>query len=138
MGDTYKRWFVPGYIVKAWARWVHQELNAGSHDVRGGKYSLELILEWSATRIIIVVLFPVLLSLAVGLWLNAEDWTDLATIQTAWGTASYIVTAGGRKFSTHQPFMSRKLTSSSICGFVGHFEQHTWVILTPLHKLSFL
>lgn len=49
-------------------------------------------------RITIIVFVPVLLSLAVGIWLNANDWTDLATIQTAWGTASYIVTAGGGKF----------------------------------------
>jgi hypothetical protein len=41
---------------------------------------------------------PVLLSLAVGVWLNSRDWADLATIQTAWGTASYVVTAGGCKF----------------------------------------
>lgn len=93
--DAYKQWFVPGYIVEAWADWVHQVLNNRSHDVLKGTYSLEIVLEWSSTRITIVVFFPVLLSLAVGFWLNAKDWTDLATIQTAWGTASYIVTAGG-------------------------------------------
>ncbi|KAL9572289.1 hypothetical protein ACKAV7_003490 [Fusarium commune] len=59
-----------------------------------GEYGLELVLDWSVTRISIVVLVPVLLSLAIGIWLNSKAWTDLATIQTAWGTASYIVTAG--------------------------------------------
>lgn len=82
-------------------------------------------------RITIVVFFPVLLSLAVGLWLNSNDWTDLATIQTAWGTASYIVTAGGCKFPNMVRCISRELTSCSNCGIVGCFEQHTWVIHDP-------
>jgi hypothetical protein len=67
--------------------------------VLNGTYALELVPDWSVARISIVVLLPVLLSLAIGLWLNASAWTDLATIQTAWGTASYIVTTGGCKFS---------------------------------------
>lgn len=128
LGDTYKRWYVPRHIVEDWARWIHQEFNNGSHDVLEGKYSLELILEWSPTRITIVVLFPVLLSLAVGLWLNAQDWTDLATIQTAWGTASYIVTAGGRMFPIDQPLKPLKLTIFSICGVAGCSKQHTWIV----------
>ena len=96
---AYKSWYVPRYIALAWANWVHQTLNNGSHDVLDGPFAIELVLDWSVTRISIVVLFPVLLSLAIGLWLNSSAWTDLATIQTAWGTASYVVTAGGRKFS---------------------------------------
>jgi hypothetical protein len=66
--------------------------------VEEGTYALELVLDWSVARITFVVLLPVLLSLAVGVWLNSRDWTDLATIQTAWGTASYVVTAGGCEF----------------------------------------
>ncbi|KAH8592034.1 hypothetical protein B0O99DRAFT_577743 [Bisporella sp. PMI_857] len=93
--DTYKNWHVPNYITLAWANWIHQSLNGSSHNVLKGTYALELVLDWSATRISIIVLLPVLLSLAIGLWLNSSDWTDLATIQTAWGTASYVVTAGG-------------------------------------------
>lgn len=97
--DTYKHWHVPHYITQAWANWIHQTLNNGSHDVLKGNYALELVLDWSMTRITIVVLLPVLLSLGIGLWLNSAAWTDLATIQTAWGTASYVVTAGGCKLS---------------------------------------
>lgn len=59
--------------------------------------SIELILGWSTTRIPIIVLTPVLLSLAIGLWLNSSDWTDNTTIQTAWEMASYVATAGGCK-----------------------------------------
>lgn len=95
----FKSWYTPSHISLAWANWVHQTLNNGSYDVPSETYALELVLDWSAARISIVVLLPVLLSLGVGLWLNAAAWTDLATIQTAWGTASYVVTAGGCKFS---------------------------------------
>jgi hypothetical protein len=97
--DTYKQWSTPHEITHAWAAWIHQTLNNNSQKVEQGTYSLEVVLDWSVARITIVVLLPVLLSLAVGIWLNSRDWTDLATIQTAWGTASYVVTAGGCKFS---------------------------------------
>ncbi|KAI0122439.1 hypothetical protein F4814DRAFT_408734 [Daldinia grandis] len=92
---TYKQWYVTDYMAKQWAIWIHTVLNDGSHKVPKGSYSLELVLDWSAKRISAVVLLPILLSIAIGIWLNSKDWTDLATIQTAWGTASYIVTAGG-------------------------------------------
>lgn len=95
----YQSWFVPNHIALAWANWIHQTLNHSSLDVVDGTYAIEVVLDWSATRISIVVLFPVLLSLATGIWLNSAAWTDLTTIQNAWGTASYVVTAGGRKFS---------------------------------------
>ncbi|KAF9776897.1 hypothetical protein IL306_004842 [Fusarium sp. DS 682] len=96
--NTYKSWYVPRHISVAWADWIHRTLNNESLHVQGGEYAIELVLDWSVTRISIVVLVPVLLSLAIGIWLNSKAWTDLATIQTAWGTASYIVTAGACKF----------------------------------------
>ncbi|XEV04380.1 hypothetical protein FSHL1_009667 [Fusarium sambucinum] len=92
--STYKSWHIPQHISRAWADWTHRTLNNERLDVLKGEYAIELVLAWSLTRITVVVLVPVLLSLAIGIWLNAKDWTDLATIQTAWGTASYIVTAG--------------------------------------------
>ncbi|KAF5588145.1 hypothetical protein FPANT_6677 [Fusarium pseudoanthophilum] len=92
--STYRRWHVPRHISLAWSDWIHCTLNNKRLDILEGEYGLELVLDWSVTRISIVVLIPVLLSLAIGIWLNSKAWTDLATIQTAWGTASYIVTAG--------------------------------------------
>ncbi|KAH8763789.1 hypothetical protein F5883DRAFT_112356 [Diaporthe sp. PMI_573] len=112
LGDTYKRWLVPRHIVRSWARWIHQEFNDSSHDVLEGKYSLELVLEWSATRITIVVFFPVLLSLAVGLCLNAKDWTDLATIQTACLGHCFVYRDSGW----------------FICRVACCSKQHTWII----------
>ncbi|KAK1242608.1 hypothetical protein MKX08_005420 [Trichoderma sp. CBMAI-0020] len=92
----YESWSVPNHIALAWAKWIHQTLNNSSLDVVEGTYAIEVVLDWSPTRISIVLLVPVLLSLAIGLWLNSVAWTDLATIQSAWGTASYVVTAGGQ------------------------------------------
>lgn len=121
--DTYKKWHVPSHISLAWANWIHFNLNAGSYDLLKGSYSVELILDWSAARISVVVLLPVLLSLAIGLWLNSSAWTDLATIQTAWGTASYVVTAGGCRLSLRANLLL-SLTLCSACSFTGYFEYH--------------
>ncbi|KAK6953449.1 hypothetical protein Daesc_005753 [Daldinia eschscholtzii] len=93
--DAYNYWRTPENTAPIWADWIHQVLNNSSHDVHNGLYSLEIVLGWSAKRISAVVLLPILLSLALGIWLNSRNWSDLATIQTAWGTASYIATAGG-------------------------------------------
>ncbi|KAI5923637.1 hypothetical protein F4810DRAFT_710378 [Camillea tinctor] len=93
--SAYKSWYVHKHISQAWAEWIHRTLNKSSGNLGPETYGLELVLGWSVNRISIVILFPVLLSLAVGLWLNSRAWTDLATIQTAWGAASYIVTTGG-------------------------------------------
>ncbi|KAI1660466.1 hypothetical protein F4813DRAFT_350041 [Daldinia decipiens] len=116
---TYKQWYVTDYMAKQWAMWIHTVLNEGSHKVPKGSYSLELVLDWSAKRISVVVLLPVLLSIAIDIWLNSKDWTDLATIQTAWGTASYIVTAGGRKLSLQWVEMFQKANRSVTAALLG-------------------
>ncbi|KAI0966671.1 hypothetical protein F4678DRAFT_466270 [Xylaria arbuscula] len=93
--DMYKKWHVSGSAAMMWADWIYRSLNNKSNDITKGTYGVELVLGWSITRISIVVLLPVFLSLAIGIYLNAQNWFDLATIQTAWGTASYVVTTGG-------------------------------------------
>ncbi|KAK4452192.1 hypothetical protein QBC34DRAFT_435989 [Podospora aff. communis PSN243] len=86
----------PAAVSEKWTQWVFDCLDNRSLNVLDeGAYSLEVVLGWSPSRIAIAVLSPVLLSFAVGLWFNSRDWNDLATIQTAWGVASYIATAGG-------------------------------------------
>ncbi|KAK0611631.1 hypothetical protein B0T14DRAFT_571508 [Immersiella caudata] len=94
---AYKKQPWPSAAVnEKWTQWVFDCLDNRSLDIMDeAAYSLEIVLGWSPSRIAIAVLSPVLLSLAVGLWFNSRDWTDLATIQTAWGVASYIATAGG-------------------------------------------
>ena len=97
---TYQRWSVPSYVAQAWADWVHETLNQSSNDVNVEEtLSIEVFLGWSTFRISFVVLLPILLSLGIGIWFNRMDWSDLLTIQTAWGLASYAVTTGSCKFS---------------------------------------
>ncbi len=85
-----------------WTKWIHKILNDLQNEPDSGpdskQLSLEIVLGWSPLRITIVVLGPILLSLAVGLWFQSRNWTDLATIQTAWGIASYIMTSGSGEF----------------------------------------
>lgn len=99
-----KRPWPPAVVNEEWARWVVDCLDGGSLDILNeDAYSLEIVLGWSPSRISIAVLSPVALSLIVGFWFNSRDWTDLATIQTAWGVASYIATAGGCKSQSGHP-----------------------------------
>lgn len=99
---AYNSWNLPDRVAKGWSQWIHETLNNHSEDPRSGQpemsLSVEVVLGWSKFRISLVVLLPVYLSLAIGLWLNSRDWSNLATIQTAWGIASYIATAGARKY----------------------------------------
>lgn len=72
------------------------------HDPRtepnGNALSTRVILGWSAFRISVIILLPTLLSFVIGIWFNLRGLNDLTTIQTAWGIASYVATAGGCKF----------------------------------------
>ena len=97
---------------KEWTDWIHERLNELKFEPDGGylskQLSIEIVLGWSPLRISIVVLGPFLLSLAVGLWFQSRNPMDLATIQTAWGIASYIVTAGSCESSTIRVKMTLK------------------------------
>jgi hypothetical protein len=117
---TYRRWHVPGHITLAWSNWIHCTLNNKRIDILEGKYAIKLVLDWSVMRIAIVVLVPVLLSLAIGIWLNSKVSTDLAIIQTARRTALYIVTAGACKYTRMKGtlYRSRELTLESACSKV--------------------
>jgi hypothetical protein len=61
------------------------------------KLSLEIIFGWSPFRIVVVILGSVLLSLAISIWFQSRDPTDLSIIQVVWGIASYVATAGSCK-----------------------------------------
>ena len=78
----------------AWADWIHKNLNNGKKLPFDGRYSLCLILKWSPFRLTIVVMMPLLLSFAVGMWYMIVR-KDAAA---AWTIASYIVTGGACKF----------------------------------------
>jgi hypothetical protein len=84
---------------RLWTKWIRNILNEVKDQpdtcAESKQISLKIVLGWSPSRISIVVLGPFWLSLAVGLWFQSRNPTDLAMIQTAWGIASYIVTTGG-------------------------------------------
>ncbi|KAI0542180.1 hypothetical protein GGR58DRAFT_497533 [Xylaria digitata] len=82
---TYKRLRVPSTLAKEWADWIAKNINQKD-------YALEVVFDWSPSRVSIALLIPTALSFVIGLWFNSRDWTDLATIQTAWAIASYVVT----------------------------------------------
>lgn len=97
-------WLGKRYNRDAYGKWltlVHKELNDSDADPRLGKYSLQILLNWSAFKLAVWGSIPILLSLIIGFWYTykhheGEDY--VAIVQTAWGIASYIVTAGARKY----------------------------------------
>ena len=110
---AYKSWWSPSRIGHGWAVWIHKTINDTCGNPRihpdGEALSIEVVLGWSKFRIAVVILLPTLLSLIIGIWFNSRNWSDLSTIQTAWGIASYIATAGGCKFSTFNNLRCLKL-----------------------------
>lgn len=109
---AYKSWSISDTIGKGWTDWIYKTINNSSNDplvdTNGTAMSIEVVLGWSAFRISVVIVSPVLLSLVIGIWFNSRDWNDLTTIQTAWGLASYVATAGG--CTCFPIFRSLKLT----------------------------
>jgi hypothetical protein len=85
----------------AWADWIHKNLNNGRNLPFDGKYSLQIILKWSPTRLATAVTIPLVLSFVIGMWyMLAKDDTG-----GAWTIASYIVTCGACESS----FTNRKV-----------------------------
>ncbi|KAK4184253.1 hypothetical protein QBC35DRAFT_506355 [Podospora australis] len=87
---------IPLEANEKWADWIIECLNGGSVDIGNeDAFSLELVTGLSMPKVVSFLMFPPLvLSLSIGLWINSGNWHDTATIQVAWGVASYIITAG--------------------------------------------
>jgi hypothetical protein len=67
-----------------WTEWIHENINNGSN-IAGSEsvdehLSIEVILGWSSLRITAVVLIPVLLSIAIGVWFQWNNSNDLTTV----------------------------------------------------------
>ena len=94
-----------------WIYFVHKELNKMQSNPRLGKHSLQLVLSWSALKLVVWGSTPILLSLFIGFWymFSSHPGEDpVAIVQTAWGISSYIVTAGARTYysrSGHASFI---------------------------------
>ncbi|KAL2074119.1 hypothetical protein VTL71DRAFT_7897 [Oculimacula yallundae] len=91
---AYQSWYLPEEIEEKWFNWISALNDYNPDPGEGDMLSLEIVLGWSAPRITVAIVTPVVLSLGIGLWLNSKDWGDATTIQTAWSVASYIATAG--------------------------------------------
>jgi hypothetical protein len=116
---AYKSWWNSDRIGEGWTRWIHKTINNSSTDPRadadGNSLSIEVVMGWSPFRISVVILLPTLLSLVIGIWFNSRDWNDLSTIQTAWGIASYVATAGGCKRCPSSESSEANITASNCC-----------------------
>jgi hypothetical protein len=67
---------------------VQKNLNNGKNNPLEGRYSLQLIYDWSSYRLALVVVIPLLMSIAIGFW-----YMTVGDVVTAWTLALYIVTA---------------------------------------------
>jgi len=100
----------------AWQGWVHKNLNGGKNNPLEGRYSLQLIYEWSSYRLCVIVTAPLILSFALGLWYMIKT----GDVVTAWTIALYIVTAAAGEFSQLQVLDGMLLTFLSCCCSDGH------------------
>jgi hypothetical protein len=69
-------------VAKAWQGWVKKNLNANSDNPLEGRYSLQLIYDWSSHRLTAIVAIPLLLSLAIGFWYMNNGEGDVITAWT--------------------------------------------------------
>lgn len=76
-------------VAAAWQGWVQKNLNDNKENPLEGRYSLQLLYDWSSFRLSFVVMVPLLLSFVIGLWYMLRT----GDIITAWTIALYIVTA---------------------------------------------
>ncbi|KAL5321700.1 hypothetical protein ACEPPN_009660 [Leptodophora sp. 'Broadleaf-Isolate-01'] len=76
-------------VAQAWEGWVRKNLNDSKDNPLEGRYSLQLMYDWSSYRLSTVVAVPLLLSLAIGFWfMNGQG-----DVVSAWTISLYIVTA---------------------------------------------
>ena len=97
---AYSSWRMPNGAGKDWSEWIHQNLNHGIADPKQcpelKAYALEVILDWSAKRIFVALLAPIVLSVGIGLYIMNYDLPyELERLEAAWSIAAYAVTAGG-------------------------------------------
>lgn len=93
-------------VAEMWGDWIFENLNGGCkypleddrNKILEGSLSLELIYGWSAFRLSLVIVIPVLLSLAIGIW-YVEATADVVA---AWTISLYIVTSAAGKPRTQR------------------------------------
>jgi hypothetical protein len=81
-------------VARAWYGWVFKNLNDSKENPLEGRYSLQLLYDWSSYRLSTIVAIPVILSLAIGTWYMMGH----GDVVTAWTLALYIVTTAAGEF----------------------------------------
>ncbi|KAG0646098.1 hypothetical protein D0Z07_8276 [Hyphodiscus hymeniophilus] len=76
-------------VSRAWQGWVQKNLNDNKNNPLEGRYSVQLIYDWSSYRLTITFCVPLLLSLILGFWYMAKT----GDVVTAWTISLYVVTA---------------------------------------------
>jgi hypothetical protein len=85
-------------VARAWQGWVDKNLNDSKNNPLEGRYSLQLLYDWSSFRLSTIVAIPVILSLVIGAWyMNGHG-----DVVTAWTLALYIVTTAAGEFPTQK------------------------------------
>jgi len=76
-----------------WAVWISENLNRGLPNPKDAQLSIQLLLTWSVSKIVIMSLSPVVLSLVIGI-IYQVVYHDAGT---AWVISTYIFAAAASK-----------------------------------------
>jgi hypothetical protein len=104
-----------GDVARAWQGWVHKNLNNSKNNPLEGRYSLQLIYDWSSYRLSAVVSIPLLLSLAIGTWYMMGQ----GDVVTSWTLALYIVTAAAGESHVTLSFQNRDIYIDDVVALIA-------------------
>jgi hypothetical protein len=113
-------------VARAWYGWVFKNLNDCKENPLEGRYSLQLLYDWSSYRLSTIVAIPVILSLAIGTWYMMGQ----GDVVTAWTLALYIVTTAAGEFSILKTACVLLTARSAYCidGDYREFEGHLGIV----------
>jgi hypothetical protein len=116
-------------VARAWHGWVSKNLNDSKENPLEGRYSLQLLYDWSSYRLSTVVAIPVILSLAIGTWYMMGQ----GDVVTAWTLALYIVTTAAGEFPNSKMTCSLLIERSAYCidGDYWESEGHLGILEIP-------
>lgn len=116
-------------VARAWYGWVFKNLNDCKENPLEGRYSLQLLYDWSSYRLSTIVAIPVILSLAIGTWYMMGQ----GDVVTAWTLALYIVTTAAGEFPNRRRHVFLLTARSAYCtdGDYWESEGHLGIVGIP-------
>lgn len=105
-------------VARAWYGWVFKNLNDCKENPLEGRYSLQLLYDWSSYRLSTIVAIPVILSLAIGTWYMMGQ----GDVVTAWTLALYIVTTAAGEFPMRKTACVLLTARSAYCTDGDYWE----------------